>query len=113
MLRNRIAEARRNSDEGFTLIELLIVIIVLGILAGIVVFGVGTFRADAQTSACEADVKTVNVAATAYDAAEDVPLPRTNVAADLATLEAADYIQDTPTIPGVSFNADQEFQGAC
>ncbi|MEI2716590.1 MAG: prepilin-type N-terminal cleavage/methylation domain-containing protein [Candidatus Nanopelagicales bacterium] len=28
-------------DEGFSLVELLIVIVVLGILGGIVVFGVG------------------------------------------------------------------------
>jgi prepilin-type N-terminal cleavage/methylation domain-containing protein len=56
----------RASDSGFTLIELLIVIVVLGILAGIVVFGVSTFRADAQLAACKADLKTVSVASDAY-----------------------------------------------
>ena len=60
-------EARRNED-GFTLIELLIVIVILGILAGIVVFGVGTFRQDATASAKTADCKTVSVAAEAYNA---------------------------------------------
>jgi prepilin-type N-terminal cleavage/methylation domain-containing protein len=60
-------DARRN-EAGFTLIELLIVIVVLGILAGIVVFGVGTFRQDAQTAAKKADCKTVSVAAEAYNA---------------------------------------------
>jgi prepilin-type N-terminal cleavage/methylation domain-containing protein len=44
MLKQRLREARI-ADKGFTLIELLIVIVVLGILAGIVVFGVATFRA--------------------------------------------------------------------
>ena len=63
----RIREARETED-GFTLIELLIVIVVLGILAGIVVFGVSTFRADSVTAACKATLKTVNVAADAYDA---------------------------------------------
>ena len=43
----RIKQARE-TESGFTLIELLIVIVVLGILAGIVVFGVGTFRADSR-----------------------------------------------------------------
>ena len=43
-------------------------LVVLGILAGIVVFGVGTFRADANTAACKADQKTVSVAADAVDA---------------------------------------------
>ena len=61
----RIREARQ-TESGFTLIELLIVIVVLGILAGIVVFGVGTFKTDSETAACKADVKTVGVAADAY-----------------------------------------------
>jgi len=60
-------EARRN-EGGFTLIELLIVIVVLGILAAIVVFGVGTFRQDATDAAKAANCKTVNVAAEAYNA---------------------------------------------
>ncbi|QWZ08458.1 prepilin-type N-terminal cleavage/methylation domain-containing protein [Nocardioides panacis] len=58
----------RRSEDGFTLIELLIVIVVLGILAGIVVFGVGTFRQDAQTAAKAADCKSVSVAAEAWNA---------------------------------------------
>jgi prepilin-type N-terminal cleavage/methylation domain-containing protein len=66
-LRQRIQPIRAN-DNGFTLIELLIVIVVLGILAGIVVFGVATFRADAQAAACDASAKTVSVAADAYNA---------------------------------------------
>jgi prepilin-type N-terminal cleavage/methylation domain-containing protein len=65
---SRIRQARELRDEGFTLIELLIVIVVLGILAGIVVFGVGTFRTDSQTAACKADLKTVSVAADAWNA---------------------------------------------
>ena len=65
---SRIRQARELREEGFTLIELLIVIVVLGILAGIVVFGVGTFRKDAQDTACQATLKTVNVAADAYNA---------------------------------------------
>jgi len=60
-------DSRRN-EAGFTLIELLIVIVVLGILAGIVVFGVGTFRQDATDAAKGADCKTVSVAAEAYNA---------------------------------------------
>jgi general secretion pathway protein G len=65
-LRKSFSAAR--NDEGFTLIELLIVIVVLGILASIVVFGVSTFRSDAQTAACRADLKTVSVAADAFNA---------------------------------------------
>lgn len=59
---------RDDSDVGFTLIELLIVIVILGILAGIVVFAVGSARDDSVTSSCKADIKTVNTAAEAYKA---------------------------------------------
>ena len=85
----RIREARQN-ESGFTLIELLIVIVVLGILAGIVVFGVGTFRTDSQTAACKADVKTVGVAADAFDAATGA------YPANVAALLTAKYIKATP-----------------
>jgi prepilin-type N-terminal cleavage/methylation domain-containing protein len=50
-------------DRGFTLVELLIVIVVLGILSGVVVFGVARFRSDATAAACQEDVAVVNSAA--------------------------------------------------
>jgi len=61
-------QAKKNNDEGFTLIEMLIVIVVLGILAGIAVFGVSTFRSDATAASCNATKKTVETAADAYNA---------------------------------------------
>ena len=86
-------EARRNED-GFTLIELLIVIVILGILAGIVVFGVGTFRQDATASAKTADCKTVSVAAEAYNAKTG------GYPADVDALIAAKYLK-APAPAGV------------
>jgi len=71
---NRLLKVRqeaRRDDGGFTLIELLIVIVVLGILAGIVVFGVGTFRQDATDAAKGADCKIVSTAAEAFRAKSD------------------------------------------
>ena len=64
-LRRRLPDT---SHEGFTLIELLIVIVILGILAGIVVFAVGSAKSDSVSSSCKADVKSVNTAAEAYKA---------------------------------------------
>jgi prepilin-type N-terminal cleavage/methylation domain-containing protein len=86
----RIRKVRSGVESGFTLIELLIVIVVLGILAGIVVFGVGTFRADSQLAACKADLKTVSVAQDAYNAKTGAP------AATVAVLQAANYIKTLP-----------------
>jgi general secretion pathway protein G len=59
------------SDGGFTLIELMIVIVVLGILAGITIFGVGAFRSDARNAACRTDVRTLLTANAAYAAQHD------------------------------------------
>ena len=89
-IRKSIAAAR-NDEQGFTLIELLIVIVVLGVLASIVVFGVATFRTDAQTAACKADLKTVSVAADAYNA-KTGGYP----AGGVADLVAAKYLKAAP-----------------
>ena len=48
-------------DKGFTLVELLIVIVILGILATITVFAVRGITDQGQTSACNADEKTLQV----------------------------------------------------
>jgi general secretion pathway protein G len=57
-----------SGDEGFTLIELLIVIVVLGILAAVVVFALGSVTGNAKASSCNADAKTVETAVQAYNA---------------------------------------------
>jgi prepilin-type N-terminal cleavage/methylation domain-containing protein len=57
---------KNRKDEGFTLIELLIVIVILGILATIVVFAVRGVTDQGQTSACNADKKTIETAIEAY-----------------------------------------------
>ena len=65
----RMAQRLRTDDEdGFTLIELLIVIVILGILAGIAVFGVAQFQKDAKDSCDAANAKTKAVATAAYKA---------------------------------------------
>ncbi len=53
-------------DKGFTLVELLIVIVILGILATVTVFAVRGITDQGQTSACDADKKTLETAVEAF-----------------------------------------------
>jgi prepilin-type N-terminal cleavage/methylation domain-containing protein len=80
----------RDGDDGFTLVELLIVIVVLGILSGVVLFGVARFRTDANLAACKADLATVAIAADTYDARNG------GYPADMAALVSGQYLKSTP-----------------
>jgi prepilin-type N-terminal cleavage/methylation domain-containing protein len=61
---NHMQRLRR--EDGFTLIELLIVIVVLGILASIVLFAIGSTKDDATTAKNTSNAK---ICATAKAAA--------------------------------------------
>ena len=89
----------RRPDGGFTLVELLIVIVVLGVLAGIVLFGVARFRSDAGAAACRADVSAVNSAATAYEAVTG------NYPRAMEDLTVGQYLMSAPRSGTFSFDA--------
>jgi len=78
-------------DKGFTLVELLIVIVILGILATVTVFAVRGITNQGQTSACDADKKTLEVAAEAYMAQYG------NYPADAAEMETVGLLRDVST----------------
>jgi general secretion pathway protein G len=54
-------------ETGFTLIELLIVIVVLGILAGVVIFALGGVTSQSAVAACKSDGATISTALAAYN----------------------------------------------
>jgi prepilin-type N-terminal cleavage/methylation domain-containing protein len=64
----RAIQRAREEESGFTLIELLIVIVILGILAGVVIFSVGGVTDTGEVAACKTDLKTITVAVEAYKA---------------------------------------------
>lgn len=77
---------RRTEDHGFSLVELLIVIVVLGVLGGIVTFGVGTFRSDSAAAADQANLTQLNVASTAYRATAPAGEGLDDLASDTARM---------------------------
>jgi prepilin-type N-terminal cleavage/methylation domain-containing protein len=61
-------KSQAREEQGFTLIELLIVIVILGILAGIAIFALGQFQTDAKKACNDANTRinqTVSAAQTA------------------------------------------------
>jgi prepilin-type N-terminal cleavage/methylation domain-containing protein len=86
-------KAIREREDGFTLIELLIVIVILGVLAAIVVFGVSGINDSSKVSACKSDYKSVEIASEAYYANSS---PHA-YAANLGALVSAGFLKEQPS----------------
>ena len=95
MLQNTLNRARnlREEEGGFTLIELVIVILVLGILAGIVVFSVRGIQNHGEVAACQTEVRTVDTAVEAYYA-KHTSYPAIGV---LSTAGPDQFLRSAPT----------------
>jgi prepilin-type N-terminal cleavage/methylation domain-containing protein len=89
-MENHIEVEETQQDKGFTLVELLIVIVILGILATVTVFAVTGITNKGKTSACQADVKTIQTAEEAYNANNG----DAGVYVDQAGLKAAGLMHD-------------------
>lgn len=68
----QIRTSKRHDAAGFTLVELLIVVVILGVLAGIVVFAVGGLTTNSVQAACKSDYKSVEVAVETFKAQEGI-----------------------------------------
>ena len=95
---DRVDGATSDDQLGFTLIELLIVIVVLGILAGVTVFALSGTTAKSATAACSADAQTVNVALQAFAVANPGVLATTGATGSLvvAGTTGGPYLQSWP-----------------
>jgi Tfp pilus assembly protein PilE len=76
--------------------ELLIVVVVLGILAGIVIFALGSVTAQSAAAACNADAASVETAVSAYNA-ETGGSPTATPA--LLTTGTISYLHSMPSSP--------------
>jgi general secretion pathway protein G len=97
-METHIEEVQSKRDKGFTLVELLIVIVILGVLATVTVFAVQGITSRGAKSACDAEVKTVEVAVEAYYAQNNA------YPANLAALDGV-FLKSTPDATKISYNA--------
>lgn len=87
----KMLQQKTGKEDGFTLVELLVVIVILGVLSAVVVFSVSGISDRGHESACESNVKAVQVASEAYRA-----MPGNAYAADLTVLQGANLLRDIP-----------------
>ena len=76
-LDDETVEEVQSDEDGFTLVELLIVVVVLGILAAVTVFGLSGTTSTSYKSACNSDARSVEVATEAYHTNNDPLWPAT------------------------------------
>jgi len=90
------------SERGFTLIELMIVVAIIAILAGILIPNFINARAQAQTAACESNLRQIATSLELYYA-DNQQYPNapsfTNVTPSLLTSNGVTYLANIPKDP--------------
>ncbi|TYO95057.1 type II secretion system protein [Desulfallas thermosapovorans] len=95
----KISKTLKNR-RGFTLVELMVVVVIIGILAGIAVPKYGNITEKSERSAVEANLRTIDSAISMYRAANGSYPEDATAADDVTTLN--DYLQEWPSGPGTA-----------
>ena len=92
----------RDGERGFTLIELMIVVAIIAILAGILIPNFVNARAQAQTAACESNLRQIATALELFYADnQEYPTAAgfTDVTPTLLTANGVAYLNNIPKDP--------------
>lgn len=91
-------------QRGFTLLELMIVVAIIGILAGILIPNFTHARAQAQTAACEANLREIATAFELYYADNQVyPTgSNTKIVANTIASGGVNYLNTVPQDPSAA-----------
>lgn len=97
------------NQRGFTLIELMIVVAIIAILAGILIPNFTHARAQAQTAACEANLREIATAMELYYADNQVYPTGTATKIGAATIAAngVTYLNTVPQDPSATTTGAQ------
>ncbi len=91
----------REAERGFTLIELMIVVAIIAILAGILIPNFVNARSQAQTAACESNLRSIATALELYYTDNQVypTASAASVGPTLLTANGVAYLNNTPKDP--------------
>jgi prepilin-type N-terminal cleavage/methylation domain-containing protein len=109
-IRRRFVTGFRRGQKGFTLIELLIVVVILGILAGVLVPRLISFLGTGNVAAANQEVASVETAALAYYSDNNGVWPTDCTTANVSLTDppgtAVSYLDKAPKYFNYTFNAD-------
>ncbi|HEX3548991.1 MAG TPA: prepilin-type N-terminal cleavage/methylation domain-containing protein [Candidatus Elarobacter sp.] len=97
----------RENERGFTLIELMIVVAIIAILAWILIPNFVNARSQAQTAACESNLRAIATAMELYYADNQVYPTASGAAVQpaLLTVNGVAYLNNTPKDPAAQSGA--------
>jgi type II secretion system protein G len=89
----------KDSERGFTLIEMMIVVAIIAILVAILVPNFMRARAQAQTAACEANLKEIATALELYQTDHEQYPSGNDTPVTASSTDLGSYLRQTPIDP--------------